>query len=171
LEGGINLYPYVGNNPIGNIDPLGLQYKEQYAAGGVLLGSSIVAAGSIVVDVATGGLNILATPAEIAAGAALGGAIGWGVGSILDYIFLKEGKDAADACEVDKNQPPSHPDFVPDKRKHGLRKIPWDKNKKGYPDKRGDYWEPVPDGHKGTHDPHWDVQHPDGTHTPKYPVK
>jgi hypothetical protein len=44
-------------------------------------------------------------------------------------------------------------------------KIPWDKNKKGT------YWEPVLDGHKGTHDPHWDVQKPNGSHTPTYPPK
>jgi hypothetical protein len=72
---------------------------------------------------------------------------------------------------VCKTKPPNHPDFVPHKKKTDLEKIPWDKNKKGWPDKKGDYWEPVPDGHKGTHDPHWDVQHPDGTHTPTYPPK
>ncbi len=44
----------------------------------------------------------------------------------------------------------------------------WNKNKKGYLDKAGNYWEPVPDGHKGTHDPHWDVQHSNGTHIPRY---
>jgi len=40
---------------------------------------------------------------------------------------------------------------------------------KGYVDKKGDVWEPT--DHNGTHAPHWDVQHPDGTHTPTYPVK
>ncbi len=73
------------------------------------------------------------------------------------------------AKPVDKNKEPDHPDFVPHKKKKGLRKIPWNKNRKGYPDKNGNYWEPVPDGHRGTHDPHWDQQHPDGSHTPKYP--
>jgi RHS repeat-associated protein len=77
----------------------------------------------------------------------------------------------SDAYCVDKNTQPDHPDFQPHKKKDGLEKIPWNKNKKGWPDKNGDYWEPVPDGHKGTHDPHWDVQHPNGTHTPKYPPK
>ena len=70
---------------------------------------------------------------------------------------------------VCKLTPPTHPDFVPHKKKKDLEKIPWDKNNKGYPDKKGSYWEPVPDGHKGTHDPHWDVQHPDRSHTPVYP--
>lgn len=40
---------------------------------------------------------------------------------------------------------------------------------KGYKDKGGDVWEPT--DHNGTHAPHWDRQHPDGTHTPTYPVK
>ena len=57
------------------------------------------------------------------------------------------------------------------KKKKGLQKIPWNKNKKGYLDKAGNYWEPVPDGHKGTHDPHWDVQHPNGTHIPRLLIK
>jgi RHS repeat-associated core domain len=42
-------------------------------------------------------------------------------------------------------------------------------NCKGYKDKGGDIWEPT--DHNGTHAPHWDRQHPDGTHTPTYPVK
>lgn len=38
----------------------------------------------------------------------------------------------------------------------------------GYPDKKGNVWEPT--DHKGTHPPHWDIQLPNGTHTPKYPT-
>jgi hypothetical protein len=38
---------------------------------------------------------------------------------------------------------------------------------KGWKDKKGNVWEPT--DHKGTHRPHWDIQRPDGTHTPKYP--
>jgi RHS repeat-associated protein len=37
----------------------------------------------------------------------------------------------------------------------------------GWPHKNGDVW--VPTDHKGTHAPHWDVQHSDGSHTPVYP--
>lgn len=75
------------------------------------------------------------------------------------------------SCPVNKENEPNHPDFIPHKKKKGLQKIPWNKDRKGFPDKDGDYWEPVPDGHKGTHDPHWDRQHPDGNHTPTYPIK
>jgi hypothetical protein len=41
-------------------------------------------------------------------------------------------------------------------------------NCKGYLDKFGDIWEPT--DHSGTHDPHWDRQHPNGKHTPTYPT-
>ena len=72
--------------------------------------------------------------------------------------------------EVNKGIPPTHPDFEANKKKLELQPIPdMGPGKKGYKDKKGNYWEPVPDGHKGYHDPHWDVQHPDGSHTPKYP--
>ncbi len=72
---------------------------------------------------------------------------------------------------VDENSPPNHPGFEPHKKKKGKEKIPWNKNRKGFPDKFGNYWEPISDGHKGTHAPHWDVQHPNGTHTSVYPVE
>jgi hypothetical protein len=71
---------------------------------------------------------------------------------------------------VDPKQPPNHPDFKPAKNRPGPEQIPWmGPGRKGYPDKSGNYWEPVADGHKGTHAPHWDVQHPKGQHTQKYP--
>jgi len=73
------------------------------------------------------------------------------------------------AKPVDKNKEPEHPDYKPHKKKKGLQKIPWNKKRKGWPAKDGSYWEPVPDGHKGTHDPHWDQQFPDGSHIPRYP--
>ncbi|WP_281492151.1 RHS repeat-associated core domain-containing protein [Desulfosarcina cetonica] len=96
LAGGINLYNYVGGNPVNLVDPYGLKYAEQYAASGAIAGTGIVAAGSIVVDAATGGLNILATPAELAGGAALGSALGYGIGSIADW-WMGEGN--GDSCQ------------------------------------------------------------------------
>ncbi len=51
-----------------------------------IAGVGVTAAGSVVVDAATGGLNILATPAELAFGAAIGGSIGYGLGSVVDRV-------------------------------------------------------------------------------------
>ena len=71
---------------------------------------------------------------------------------------------------VSKENPPSHPDFKPDRNHPSIEPIPWmGSGRKGYKDRSGSYWEPIPGGHGGTHAPHWDVQHPSGTHTPKYP--
>lgn len=74
LAGGINTYAYVGSNPVSRIDRDGLTPQGQ--AIGATIGSTLVVGSSIVADVATGGANIAATPAEIAGGAAAGAAIG-----------------------------------------------------------------------------------------------
>jgi len=58
------------------------------AAIGAVAGGALALAGSGAVDAATGGLNLLATPAEIAggayAGSAIGGGLGWAAGSLKD---------------------------------------------------------------------------------------
>ena len=74
--------------------------------------------------------------------------------------------DAVDIGTLKKN-PPEHPDYTPPKN--------WDGNKvknpngagSGWPTKSGEVW--VPENHKGTHAPHWDVQNKDGSHNPVYP--
>ncbi len=98
-------------------------------------------------------------------------AVGGGVAGCILFGYCSEADSEGDSCPVDKDNPPKHPDFTPDKKRTNKEKIPWNKNRKGFKDKKGNYWEPVPDGHKGTHDPHWDVQKPDGSHTPVYPPK
>lgn len=85
-NGGLNLYGYAGNNPVNFLDPLGLKYAEMYAAYGVVGGGAAAAAGSVAVDAVTGGVNVLATPAEIAGGAAIGGILGYDVGKLMDII-------------------------------------------------------------------------------------
>jgi RHS repeat-associated protein len=84
--GGLNLYGYVGNDPINLLDPFGLKYAEMYAGYGAVGGGAAAAVGSIAVDAATGGVNVLATPAEVAGGAALGGILGYDVGKLVDII-------------------------------------------------------------------------------------
>lgn len=79
-EGGINLYAYVGNDPVNWIDPFGLYYAEMYAGVGVGIGAGAVALASIPVDAATGGANILATVPEMAIGGAIGGYVGYAIG-------------------------------------------------------------------------------------------
>jgi RHS repeat-associated protein len=84
-KGGLNLYGYVGNNSARFIDPLGLYWAERLAPYGAVGGFVLTLGGSIVVDAATGGLNLLATPIELVGGTALGGAVGYGYGSLLDW--------------------------------------------------------------------------------------
>lgn len=87
------------NNTCGSENPHGCGYK--LAAAGATAGSAITAIGSVGVDVATGGLNVLATPAEVAGGSALGGALGGAFGSALDWLSAHGGaifnSDGADA--------------------------------------------------------------------------
>ncbi|QOK91050.1 hemagglutinin [Ralstonia pseudosolanacearum] len=72
------------NNTCGSEDPNGCGKK--YAAAGAAAGGVITATASVGVDAVTGGLNILATPAEVAAGSALGGAVGGLFGAFRDRI-------------------------------------------------------------------------------------
>jgi hypothetical protein len=58
-----------------------------FAAAGTATSVGATAVGSLVVDAATGGLNIAATPAELALGGVLGGGIGYGLGSALDWLI------------------------------------------------------------------------------------
>ncbi|ALU64323.1 hypothetical protein DA70_11570 [Pandoraea pnomenusa] len=56
------------------------------AAAGAAVGGGAAAVGSVVIDAATGGINIIATPAEVAAVAALGGMLGGALGAAIDRL-------------------------------------------------------------------------------------
>ncbi|WP_244136727.1 filamentous hemagglutinin N-terminal domain-containing protein [Burkholderia vietnamiensis] len=61
------------------------------AAVGAAVGGGVAAAGSVVVDAATGGLNVVATPAEVAGGATVGAVVGGAIGSGLDWLGAHSG--------------------------------------------------------------------------------
>jgi len=91
FDAGTNFYPYVGNSPPNFWDPRGRQaccglFAAKYTVYGAIGGAGFAALGSIVVDAGTGGLNILATPAEIALGGVVGGFVGYGLGTIADLL-------------------------------------------------------------------------------------
>jgi RHS repeat-associated protein len=93
LAGGLNPYLYANGNPEGFSDPSGLSYRQSWGViggavggtAGAIAGGTAAAAGSVVVDTATGGMNIPATPAEVAAGAVAGGAMGATAGAAVGY--------------------------------------------------------------------------------------
>ena len=81
LNGGLNIYGYANQNPLTFTDPGGL--TPNGTAIGSTVGAGIVTLGSVVVDVVTGGVNVAASPSEIAVGAALGGTIGNAVSNAM----------------------------------------------------------------------------------------
>jgi RHS repeat-associated protein len=92
FEAGTNFYPYVRNSSPNLWDPRGTQpcsscsFAVKYAGYGAAGGAGLVAVGSLGVDAVTGGVNIIATPAEIGLGAAAGGLLGYGVGTLADIL-------------------------------------------------------------------------------------
>jgi RHS repeat-associated protein len=85
-----DFYLYVANRPTRFRDPSGRQsccethYRATWGIWGAIGGGTYVALNSIVVDAATGGINILLSPGEVAAGALLGGSVGYTGGAIVD---------------------------------------------------------------------------------------
>jgi hypothetical protein len=76
------------------------RWGVQGATIGAVAGGAAALAGSLALDAPSGGLNLLATPGEVAAGAyggsAIGGGLGWAAGSIKDaYDTLVNSKSGA----------------------------------------------------------------------------
>jgi hypothetical protein len=76
------------------------RWGVQGASIGAVAGGAAALTGSLALDAPTGGLNLFATPGELAAGAyagsAIGGGLGWAAGSIKDaYDTLVNSKSGA----------------------------------------------------------------------------
>jgi RHS repeat-associated protein len=84
--GGINLYGFVGNCPIGLIDYYGLVgfWGTVFGTVGGIAGGVVAGGLSLVADTGTVGVNVAATPTEIAGGVAVGTAAGMWFGSLFD---------------------------------------------------------------------------------------
>jgi hypothetical protein len=96
----------------------------------------------------------------------------------LHNAMQEEQEKKQDALEVDeeespttledmKNNPPTHPDYKAPKKSDGKKVKNPNGPGSGWLDRKGDVW--CPTDHKGTHAPHYDVQHKNGTHTTVYP--
>jgi len=145
-----NFYHYVRNRPLFFRDPWGkspccVPFALKYAAYGAAGGAGLAALGSVAVDAATGGFNILATPSMIGLGAAAGGAIGYGAGSLVD-ILLGTSCSASPRSNPFRGNPGEvsttrRPDGTPKQvRRYGPD---------GYPDTDVDH-----DDHGGNRNPH-----------------
>jgi RHS repeat-associated protein len=139
--GGLNLYVFVGNNPVNWVDPWGEEYAELYAGFGSVYGGILAGGISVVLDVGSGSLNVLVSPLELAAGAAVGGLIGYRVGSIVDDVMawwpVWFPSSSASECDISgplliEHTPETHPEeFEPVKGTKAKR------NKK-----TGEIWDP-----------------------------
>ena len=83
-------YPCRMNDGMG-----GLRFAESWGAGGAVIGASVAAESSIVVDAATGGFNILETRDEIILCTVIGSTVGYEIGEIADWIYTMD-KDEAE---------------------------------------------------------------------------
>jgi RHS repeat-associated protein len=90
LAGGLNTYGYADANPGIFTDKWGLSYANSWAQIGAITLGSVTSAASVIAALATGGSNILISPIEVGAATSLGGAIGYGLGSIADWLSSEE---------------------------------------------------------------------------------
>jgi RHS repeat-associated protein len=100
-EGGLNLYGYVGGNPMNRWDPLGLCWKDDFrrsstwagSAFGMGLGFLMGGGGGAVASVPTAGIAAIGT---VPAGAIAGAAVGTAAGAVVGAAAAEAGIALAD---------------------------------------------------------------------------
>ena len=99
VAGGLNVYGYVGGDPVNFSDPLGLcpegsflcnLFESGVTALGTSIGFIVGGGGGTALAVGTGGLGAAAVPAGAAEGAALGGAAGLALAKTLSPFFFSK---------------------------------------------------------------------------------
>jgi RHS repeat-associated protein len=147
LGGGVNVYGYVGGNPVGWVDPNGLIPID-----------TIWDVGNIIYDILTGRWDDLALDT---------------VAAFIPYVpagiskVAKVGKTACNLskrAKIKKAQLPQKGKirYMPPKSWHPSENLPRGENN-GFEDRFGNEWVKGPSRTQGQ-DFEWDVQRPDGTH-------
>ncbi|MBU1109987.1 MAG: hypothetical protein KKB51_25120 [Candidatus Riflebacteria bacterium] len=85
------------------------------------------------------------------------------------YLEAQESADKDEKPAKEPGQPTETDGFKPKKNWNGQKVKSPNGNDYGYPDKKGNVWVPTGTGTGAHGGPHWDVQHPNGTHTNVYP--
>ncbi|MGM0601252.1 MAG: RHS repeat-associated core domain-containing protein, partial [Candidatus Rifleibacteriota bacterium] len=179
FEGDINLYRYANNNPLIYVDPYGniAGVLTYFTVKEILAGAAIV-----YINTPKGKKDLKAFVNRLQAGA------NWtkekiqdayrGItcqllpDTVADQIYTagqEEPKDKDKKPAKEPGQPTEADGFKPKKNWNG-RKVKSPNGKDyGYPDKKGNVWVPTGTGPTAHGGPHWDVQHPGGSHTNVYP--
>ncbi len=151
VRGGMNLYGYVGNDPLNGKDPSGLCLEDACAVEG---GAALY--GLLYLGVATGMCVQYCQPALNSLGNALNV-----LGDTLGSIFYN--KPPANAWDPNGPKAPGYPGGQPDYEdpKGGPNWVP-NPNGRGYgwEDASGNVWVPTGQGDLAHGGPHWDVQDP-----------
>lgn len=177
---GYNLFAYCDNNPINFVDPtghLGEGILTLYISGWKLALAEPTIIGEIIMATITVLSAVVVVGAAITAAENVGDLIAdLTQPATADDAETADPPDSVDEPELDeKGYPVVRPKQVPTKKEGYIAPKggpEWDEAKKGWKDKYGNIWVPVPTGSSGAHPSgHWDVQSPRGGYTNIFPGK